>query len=327
MSFDHDTLARMIRAHSGPVCRVVVVEARGSTPREAGAAMLVWAKGQHGTIGGGALEFDAALSARRMLEEGRAQSLTAKPLGPALGQCCGGAVTLLWEVFKSADLPDRGGIDGFFIRPASPDATPGVPPALLRQGRRPEAGDILYLNGWVAERLIHPGTPVWIHGGGHVGRALAATLAPLPDFDVTLIDTSAARLPDPMPEGVTPLVAANPVHLLPHAPGDARHLIMTFSHELDLNLCHALLGQAGASAPIGLVGSRTKWARFRKRLGALGHDPAMIDRIVCPIGDPALGKHPQEIAIGVAATLIRVHKDLGTRRRDNRDGRARQTVG
>jgi xanthine dehydrogenase accessory factor len=106
-----------------------------------------------------------------------------------------------------------------------------------------------------------------------------------------------------MPEGVTPLVATNPVHLVPHAPENAHHLIMTFSHGLDLDLCHALLGRTAGF--IGLIGSQTKWVRFSKRLAALGHSRADINRITCPIGDPGLGKHPQEIAIGVAGSLIR----------------------
>ena len=56
---------------------------------------------------------------------------------------------------------------------------------------------------------------------------------------------------------------------------------------------------------LGLIGSKTKRARFRTKLQALGHSPAQISRINCPIGDPALGKEPKAIALGVAAELIR----------------------
>jgi xanthine dehydrogenase accessory factor len=87
-----------------------------------------------------------------------------------------------------------------------------------------------------------------------------------------------------------------------HAPQEADHLIMTYAHDLDLALCHALLKHGFASA--GLIGSATKWARFRTRLAALGHSPAQISRIACPIGDPHLGKHPQAIAVGVATALL-----------------------
>ena len=87
-----------------------------------------------------------------------------------------------------------------------------------------------------------------------------------------------------------------------HAPPSAEHLVLTYSHALDLEICHRLLSHGFARA--GLIGSATKWARFRKRLLALGHSEVSIARITCPIGDPALGKHPQAIAIGVAHDFL-----------------------
>jgi Xanthine and CO dehydrogenases maturation factor, XdhC/CoxF family len=70
---------------------------------------------------------------------------------------------------------------------------------------------------------------------------------------------------------------------------------------MDLALCHAALGRGFAFA--GLIGSHSKWARFRNRLRVLGHGDAAIARICCPIGQKSLGKHPQAIAVGVAAQL------------------------
>jgi xanthine dehydrogenase accessory factor len=87
------------------------------------------------------------------------------------------------------------------------------------------------------------------------------------------------------------------------APRDSEHLILTFSHVLDLALCDVMLRHGFGDC--GLIGSATKWARFRARLAALGHAPAEIARIACPIGDPDLGKHPQAIAIGVAAAMMK----------------------
>ncbi|MEM1301442.1 MAG: xanthine dehydrogenase accessory protein XdhC [Pseudomonadota bacterium] len=144
--------------------------------------------------------------------------------------------------------------------------------------------------------------PLFIWGGGHVGRAIAATLAPLDAVQVTLVDDAAGRLPDPMPAGVNPFVAQDMVAAIKHVPRDARHLILTYSHDIDLALCDALLRHGFTSC--GLIGSQTKWARFRSRLGKIGHADAEIARIDCPIGDPSLGKHPQAIAIGVAARLV-----------------------
>jgi xanthine dehydrogenase accessory factor len=78
---------------------------------------------------------------------------------------------------------------------------------------------------------------------------------------------------------------------------------LTYSHALDLELCHQILSRPFRG--LGLIGSATKRARFRSRLKALGHSDAQIDRIECPIGEPALGKHPQAIALGVASDVVR----------------------
>ncbi|MBD3677389.1 MAG: XdhC family protein, partial [Rhodobacteraceae bacterium] len=132
--------------------------------------------------------------------------------------------------------------------------------------------------------------------------ALVSVFASLPEFEITWVDTGTDRFPEDIPAGVTRLVAANPAEAVRHAPIHAEHLVLTYSHALDLEICHRLLGHGFARA--GLIGSATKWARFRTRLAALGHGPAQIAQIDCPIGDPSLGKHPQAIAVGVAARLL-----------------------
>jgi xanthine dehydrogenase accessory factor len=130
-------------------------------------------------------------------------------------------------------------------------------------------------------------------------------LAPLPGLSVTWVDVAADRFPAVIPEGVTVRHDRAPETLIAQAPRDAEHLILTFSHALDLALCHGLLARGFRAC--GLIGSATKWARFRTRLAALGHRPEAIAAIRCPIGDPSLGKHPQAIAIGVAAEIL-THK-------------------
>ena len=229
--------------------RITVTKTAGSTPRETGTQMLVWANRIEGTIGGGMLEWEAMAEARAMLSDGRDQLTRTIPLGPALGQCCGGSVTLSWE--RAETLSET------------------------------------------------PRRPLWIYGAGHVGRAIVQVMAPLPDFDITWLDTGADRFPD---TEVTTLVAKDPAQVVKHAPVNTDHLILTYSHEIDLAICHALLSHDFHSA--GLIGSATKRARFKSRLAALGHPPAQISRIACPIGDPTLGKHPQAIALGVATSMI-----------------------
>ena len=87
-----------------PAVLVTVISARGSTPREAGCKMVVTAAGQFDTIGGGKLEFTCVEAARALLANPAAPVLRAFPLGPELGQCCGGHVSVLFEPLRPADL-------------------------------------------------------------------------------------------------------------------------------------------------------------------------------------------------------------------------------
>lgn len=305
--FDRAALAQAVATH-GCVVRVVICTHQGSSPREAGAAMLVWSDlsiggGQSGTIGGGALEFEAARKARAMLNT-PAPCLERIALGPTLGQCCGGAVTLAYERFDEntlAALP----LDGLYTRKVSSDAAPDMPLPIhraLKLARGEGVATTRFLQGWLAEPITPKTRPLWVWGAGHVGRAIVATLAPLPDLSITWIDTDHARFPAQIPEGVTQRTAENPATLANQAPTTAEHLILTYSHALDLDLCHRLLTHGFSRC--GLIGSTSKWVRFRNRLQGLGHQPTDISRIACPIGDPRLGKHPQAIAISTAAAVL-----------------------
>lgn len=288
--FDRLALIEACKSH-GQVVRVVVASVKGSAPREVGASMLVWRGGQQGTIGGGALEYEMVRRAHSLT----ADVLTRHALGPELGQCCGGAVELLSEVYNRTraeamphDVVARG-----------PDPMPMSIKRLMKaarnQGQLPSAQ---MRDGWMIEPVRPRDRDVWIWGAGHVGRALVDILQHMPGRRITWIDTAANRFPSVIPQGTTDIVAADPILLMQHAPRHVDHLILTYSHEMDLGLCHAALTRGFASC--GLIGSRTKWARFRKRLSDLGHTPSQIDRIACPIGDPSLGKDPHLIAIGVA---------------------------
>ncbi|WP_420397020.1 xanthine dehydrogenase accessory protein XdhC [Nioella sp.] len=317
MSLDLNALRAAVAAH-GRVARVVIAGSAGSVPREAGTSMLVWADGQSGTIGGGALEFQAVDRARQALTS--ADRFDKVPLGPGLGQCCGGAVQLLTEVWDEARLA---GVTGDVHARALPGSTHAMPLKLTghlrasRAGHRPIEAQLV--QGWFVEPIRSAATPLWIWGAGHVGRAIVATLTPLPDFAITWIDSAPDRFPQDIPQDLTALPAPDMPAAMRLAPPDAQHLILTYSHEIDLALCHNALSHGFRFC--GLIGSATKWTRFRKRLQQLGHSDAQISRITCPIGDPSLGKHPQAIAVGVAASLIRDAAQAGTQQKTDRSQR------
>jgi xanthine dehydrogenase accessory factor len=239
--------------------------------------------------------------ARHLLLSKHPATMDRVPLGPALGQCCGGAVTLLTEVFESATLPRPEA--GVFARSVDGRAMPLAVKRLLAPARGTGVlpGATL-VQGWMLEPVPADRQPLWIWGAGHVGRALVAVLAPLPGLAITWVDVAQDRFPDVQLPDVTILPAADPALLVPHCPAGAAHLVLTYSHALDLELCHRLLSHGFGS--LGLIGSQTKWARFRSRLRALGHTDPQTARICCPIGDPRLGKHPQAIAIGVAQDIL-----------------------
>jgi xanthine dehydrogenase accessory factor len=297
--FDLTALQRTI-ATQGPTARIVIANHEGSSPRDRGTSMLIWAKGQSGTIGGGALEWEAVRTARAMLPGARPK-IERIALGPKLGQCCGGAVTLVTEVFCAQTLPSAQ--TGAIARSLDGSAMPLNLWRLLDRARAqgvPIAPQLI--QGWMVEPVVRPTRHLWIWGAGHVGRALVEVLAPLPDLQITWVDIAADRFPGTFSPNVDALPAADPAAAVCLAPQMAEHLIVTFSHALDLDLCHRLLTHGFLSC--GLIGSATKWARFRARLAGLGHAPQTIARISCPIGQPALGKHPQAIAIGVSADFL-----------------------
>ena len=300
-------LADAVRNH-GKIARIVIADSKGSTPREKGASMLVWDEGSQGSIGGGRLEFHAMAHAMDLLRNGSGSDIRRQSLGPALGQCCGGSVTLVTEIWEdllcrkvTAAMPPKPG--GVFARriegsAAMPDRVTRRAAAMADQTPKPA---VELIDGWLLEPIENHRQPVFIYGAGHVGGALARILAPLPHVDVMVADMR-ERLVRELPDGMLRSLGRRPQEVMASAPPDAAHLIMTHEHELDLELCHLVLGRPFTYA--GLIGSATKWARFRKRLRSLGHSEMNIDRIESPIGNPKFGKHPQAIAIGTAARLM-----------------------
>ncbi|HVP65689.1 MAG TPA: xanthine dehydrogenase accessory protein XdhC [Anaeromyxobacteraceae bacterium] len=242
-----------LQAAGRPAILVTVLRADGSTPREAGAKMVVGEDATYGSIGGGHLELEAIRVAREMVREGAQRPRTPVSrdfsLGPSLGQCCGGAVTLLFE----AVLPAR----------------------------------------W----------RVSLFGAGHVGRALVKLLADLPCL-VDWYDSREGEFPGGLASSVRPVVTDDPAGEVPDLPAGSDVVVMTHSHELDLAIVAAALRRRDLPF-VGLIGSRTKRARFEARLSERGFGTEDLGRLVCPVGVPgAGGKLPAEIAISVAAQLL-----------------------
>jgi len=242
---------------------VVEVEAhRGSVPRESGTRMLVSAREAVGTIGGGHLELQAIEHARRLLggEPLRVQQHLA--LGPTLGQCCGGALTLRYRALA--------------------DSAPAT---------------------WAATA---PRFVLQLYGAGHVGRAIVRLLAGI-DCRVQWIDEREGEFPpEPSPAHIERLCVEPVEAEVASAPAGACYLVLTHSHDLDLRITEAIL-RRGDFTYLGLIGSKTKRARFVHRFEQRGIAGAALARLTCPIGVPGIvGKEPEVIAIAALAQLLAV---------------------
>lgn len=294
---------------------VSIVDAKGSAPREAGARMVVLEDGSFaGTIGGGTLEWQAIERARAALAKGGADGepppvdLARMALGPDLGQCCGGSVRILLEVFapeRSAEVQALADAEreGHF-------STEGriigrcVERSILNRDLTGSEDSLLAADGRLLERFGTRKQVLALIGAGHVGRALIVALAPL-DFHVAWIDPREDAFPSIVPGDVRAVVAPAPAAELDAVPDGAFVLVMSHSHALDFDVVLAAL-RARRFGYVGLIGSATKKARFRSRLAQAGLGNDDIELLDCPIGiDGIESKQPAVIAASVVADLLR----------------------
>jgi len=309
---------------TAPAVLVTVAAVKGSVPREAGAKMLVRATDFDGTIGGGHLEQRALEIARAILQAGAAPHIERFPLGPSLGQCCGGVAWLAFE-HAAADQLDllraRRNLDtwritslddmratALFDDNGSLLAGALAMPAFERAG----GARVLEQGGrrWLVDPVLAPRHHLMLFGAGHVGAAIVRALAELP-CRVTWVDERDDMFPAEIPANVMVEATDTPEALVAQAAPGTTFLVMTHSHALDLRLSIAILSRADQAWPdqnwFGLIGSSTKRRQFEHRLRERGIAEARIGAMVCPIGLPGIaGKAPAVIAVAVAAQLLTV---------------------
>ena len=149
---------------------------------------------------------------------------------------------------------------------------------------------------------------VVLFGAGHVGQALTQVLTDSVPCRILWIDSRPGQFPAAAPDNVETRAAQDPVAQVGGLPPDAYCLVMTHSHELDQNLCEALL-RRGDFAWLGLIGSATKQRRFMQRFKQKGLTQAQLARLTCPIGIPGIqSKQPGAIAVSVAAQLLQLRE-------------------
>lgn len=265
-----------LRAQRTPSVLVTLAMVRGHAPRNGGAKMVVAADELFGTVGGGNLEATAIARARELLADGASE--------PELL-----TLTLSDKTTTEYGVQCCGGEVTMLLEPV---------------------------------RVV---PTVAIFGLGHVGLELARILARQP-LRLDLVDSRSemlgpGRLGVPGERGIlADAVADVHVHHLPvpesalaDLPPGAHVLIMTHDHVEDLAICDTAL-RTDALASIGLIGSRSKWARFRQQLREAGHDEATLARVTTPIGIAGIrSKDPAAIAVSVAARVLQLVEEAAAR--------------
>jgi len=265
MSGTVDQLLARLRHEDGVLVRVESTQ--GSAPREAGTWMAVWADGLTATIGGGQLEFQATKEARDLLAGTRApfDGIQRYPLGPSLGQCCGGVMFLSYERIAAADAPRL-----------QRELVAQLKPVALFGG-----GHV----GAALARLLAalPFAVRWIDSRDGV----------FPDALPAQIDTEHS---EPVQDAVAALAPGSRVLIMSFSHAEDLDIVIA---------CLRRLRERNDLPYIGLIGSKTKWATFSHRLEARGFTAGELARITCPIGVPGItGKEPEVIAVAVAAQLL-----------------------
>ncbi len=242
---------------------VEVTDVKGSAPRDAGAWMLVARDTIFQTIGGGQLEYMAIDHARKILAGGRDTPMEV-PLGPEIGQCCGGRV--------------------------------GVSFRLLTRNVSDE------LIGKVdAEITTRP--HVYIFGAGHVGGALASALSLTP-VRVVLVDTREAELMACDVLGIETCLSAMPEQVVRSAPPGSAFIVLTYDHALDFLIVTEALQRRDAVyvGMIGSKTKKATFKNWLKR--EIGSEDLFENLVCPMGGSAVKDKRPEVIAALTAAEVL-----------------------
>ena len=259
-----DTAQQWLAAGRAAV-RVEVIEVRGSVPREAGTRMLVSAEQVAGTIGGGHLEWKAIDVARRWLAGDRSAPRTEHyPLGPALGQCCGGAVTLGYAALDAETLA-RWPVDAVRFE--------------LQ----------LYGAGHVGRAIV---------------RALAPLPVRITWVDEREEEFAAAGPHAPSLAQVQRVCVDSVEAEVAHASPGAFYLVLTHQHDLDLRITEAILrrGDFGFLGLIGSRTKRQRFVHRFEQRGISAPSIERLTCPIGIAG--ITGKEPEVLAAAVTAQLL-----------------------
>ncbi len=323
------TFARACLLRGQSCILLLVVDHHGSSPGRTGFRMVVAPDELlMGSIGGGIMEYKLVELARHQLQTGRPQTLLKRQVHrPDVGTdrsglICSGEQTVLLLPLEplrdvlpltevTAAIAARRG--GAFTVTAQGFGTTRIPRSQSRTFTPPKsstaAADFSF--DWQYEEAFDPRETIHLVGAGHVGLACSELLTRL-DFRIVLYDERPdtntlhqntyvdAKIIGPYDELGARIGSSNGY--------DQYVVIMTFGYRTDAVVVRQLLGRP--LRYLGMMGSAAKIAQLRVQLAAEGFSPEHLARLHAPIGVPIGSRTPAEIAVSVAAELIRV-RNLG----------------
>ncbi|MCA8832548.1 XdhC family protein [Hymenobacter pini] len=294
-----------------PVALLCVLASEGSSPGRQGFKMTVTADSMAGSIGGGIMEHKFVELARAMLRDSVLAPVVRRQIhrkeAPAdrSGMICSGEQWVLIQPLTAADLPTIDAVE-HSLRARGNLRLWLTPRGLQLHEAASAAAHYTWQPGpeWAYSEQLGFRDQATIVGGGHVALALSRVLAAL-EFDLTVLDDRPAlnthqlnpyahykrtvayeQLPQEIPAG-------------PHQ----YIILMTFGYRSDLVALRALLHHPVRY--LGVMGSQAKIAELLATLRAEGTSAEALARVHAPIGLPINSRTPEEIAISIAAELIR----------------------
>ena len=260
------------------IIKAKIILAEGSVPRNIGTFMLISKNNLFGSIGGGQLEHQITeISKKNLDKKNFKKEIINIPLGPSIGQCCGGYVQIKLEIYKNGNE------------------------ALQSEKNKSNSINDLY-----------------IFGAGHIGQQLSSRVIDL-DFNVNLIDSREDYLNLQTNNNINKILAKNPWLLIKNLPIKSYFIILTHNHDHDFKIINEIL-RLKKFEFLGLIGSNTKFKRFKNRLIKLGHTNKILNKIECPIGLKNISsKKPSEIAISIIGRMLEFRTSLDKILKNNKD--------
>ena len=280
-----------------------IIRESGSTPRGAGAQMLVNAQGpQAGTIGGGNVENLSIIHAQELIARKRGDVREYKlhrSETEDIGMVCGGDVTVLFTFIRASDASWRALASSLLERIAKYQPCYLSLPLTGQSGYltdEPPKDGAFSLPVAIGERAL-------LFGAGHCALALAPVLKSI-GFRVTVFDDRADLVTKERFPAAESLICGDFGHIAQYITTEPEDyiVIMTSGHTHDFEVQEQILRRPAAY--VGVIGSRAKTASVNARLRAAGVDEAAIASLHTPVGGAIKAVTPAEIAVSIAGEMI-----------------------